>query len=462
MPKLYFYTHSPISIGTGEKLSPYSDFILDENYVYFLNQARLKEAFQQSPAMDSLIDEYVAGVATGMDNNRSSFDLKNFLHNRLKIDFKAYSLRRVAKGVSVKGKIHIAEIIKNPHFQPYVPGSSLKGAFKGALLYKWLTENQEGKHWIDEICKKLNATKEEKRTIEQKLNEQYESYEIALSDSISLPVEAVKIYKIIRFHLKDTQQQGTPQYVEALMPNIKFEAEYRSEKISLQDALKALQKYSQDANARDIELLEQSEKTNEKLLKFYQDIAEKLNNGEYLFKIGSGKGYFFQAVGLSIYRQKGVDVFKKFIEVYRPSDKKINAEKFPLTKVIDADSQLPWGWVQVSEQIITKEEAVLEKWQKPIATQAEEVKEVEKVKKVVAQYLKAGTKLKQGLEIDAVVVKSGKPNQVKLMLSEGNEPVFTLRGYNSELSEGTILVCRIAQINKKGEILDVSFHKIKN
>jgi len=458
MQNIYFYTLSPISVGTGQKLSPYSDFIIDDDWIYFLNQEHIKTAFQQKGnAMDSLIDEYVEGVATGMtgmNNNRSSFELKNFLINRLKIDFKEYSLRRLPKGASVKGKIHIAEIIKNPHFQPYIPGSSLKGAFKGALLYGWLMDNSEGKKWIGEICAKLHTKKEEQKIIEQQLNNQYESYEIALSDSSPLPSEAVKVYKTIRFHLKDSEKQsGTPQFVEAIQPHIKFETEYRSEKIPLQDLFKALRKYSQDANQRDIELLEKFENKNENLLNFYQKIAEKLKNGEYLFKIGSGKGYFFQSVGLAIFKQKGLDVFQQFIGVYRPSPKKVNVNTFPITKVVDADTMTPWGWVQISEQTIDKKEAVLEKWQKPTAPAPKEV---------LAEYLKEGTKLKQGLEIDAVVVKSGKTNEVKLMLSKDAESVFTLRGYNSEIPVGTILICRITQINNKGKILDISFSKFKN
>jgi hypothetical protein len=146
---------------------------------------------------------------------------------------------------------------------------------------------------------------------------------------------------------------------------------------------------------------------------------------------------------LAIFKKKGPDVFRKFVKKYPPSDKKVNASTFPITKVVDADTMTPLGWVQISER----------KWQKP-ATPAP--------KEVVAEYLKEGTKLKQGLEIDAVVVKSGRTNEVKLMLSKDTEPVFTLCGYNSEIPVGTILICRIAQINNRGKILDVSFSKFKN
>ncbi|WP_027000752.1 type III-A CRISPR-associated RAMP protein Csm5 [Eisenibacter elegans] len=458
MPKLYFYTVSPVSISTGERFSPYSDFVVDEDWMYFLCQERIKEAFLQSPDMDNLIEEYVSGVAMGTDSNSKPFELKDFLKNRLKIDFKQYSLRRVPKGasVNVKRKIHVAEIIKNPHFQPYIPGSSLKGAFKGALLYCWLMNDPKGEKWIDEICGKLYAKKEEKYKINENLSKQYESYEMALSDSPPLLSEAVKVYKTIRFHLKDSKKQsGTPQFVEAIQPHIKFEAEYRSEKISLETLLQALSKYSQDANQRDVELLKEYKNTNEKLLNFYTEIADKPKGSEHLFKIGSGKGYFFQSVGLAIFKKKGPDVFRKFVNVkeYLPSAKKVDASTFPITKVVDADTMTPWGWVQISERTIDKEEVVLEKWQKPAAPTPKEV---------VAEYLKEGTKLKQGLEIDAVVVKSGKPNEVKLMLSKDTEPVFALRGYNSEIPVGTILICRIAQINNKGKILDVSFSKFKN
>lgn len=160
MQKLYFRTISPVSVTTGEKFSPYSDFVFEGGYVYFLNHEKIKEALKQKANMESLIDEYVAGVATGMDNNRSHFELKNFIKNRLQSDFTAFTLRKVPKANSVSGKVHINEIIKSPHFQPYLPGSSLKGAFKGAWLYDWLKNNQEGREKVKKNFGKLEKQRQ--------------------------------------------------------------------------------------------------------------------------------------------------------------------------------------------------------------------------------------------------------------------------------------------------------------
>ncbi len=63
--------------------------------------------------------------------------------------------------------------------------------------------------------------------------------------------------------------------------------------------------------------------------------------------------------------------------------------------------------------------------------------------------------------LNAVVVHSGKPNKVKLMIAEGNEPVFELRGYNSEIAIDKVIICQISQINAKEQILDISFVKFK-
>ncbi|GAB4134784.1 MAG: hypothetical protein OHK0045_25700 [Raineya sp.] len=466
MQKLYFKTLSPVSITTGEKFSPYSDFVIDDK-VYFLHQERIKDAFKQSPQMDSLIDEYVAGIVSRMDNNRSVFELKNFLSNRLKINFKEYALRAIPKSKSVgnKDKIQITEIIKSPYFQPYIPGSSLKGAFKGALLYKWLIDSPEGKKWIDEIYKisKLpkedKNTKEAKKDIEKQLTSRYESYEIALSDSTPMNTTDIKIYKIIRYHLKNSQKQASlPQFVEAITPETCFETEFRPKEISWETLQKALIQYNQDANERDIRLAENFN-VDTKLLDHYHQFAEKIKEGMCIFKIGSGKGYFFQSVGLAVFKQKGKEAFQTFLEAYPPSSKKSNANSFPITKVVDADTLTPWGWVQVDTKVIDTNKKAEEK---PIEISTPAAKEPEKPKEIVAEYLKTGMKIKQNTEIDAVVVQSGKPNKVKLMIAPDNEPIFELRGYSSEIPEGTILICRVAQINNKGKILDVSFSKLKN
>jgi|GEM_PF-481194 CRISPR-associated protein Csm5 len=462
---LHFKTLTPISVTTGEKFSPYSDFVFENDSVYFIDKEKLKQILQSKPNMEALLDSYVAGVATGMDNNRSRFELKNYLTGTLKATLQELTLRKYPKTSSVTGKIYIGEIIKSPRFEPYVPGSSLKGACKTALLYDWLKNTSNGKSKLAEFLENMRA---QRSNFEKILQNKIQEFELAFADSSLLNPESICIHKIVRFHIQNPNPKGTPQYIEAIDKENTFTAEFRSESLTTEKLFQALARFSQDANHRDIELLEQTQKSNkttETLSGFYQAIQENLQNGKICFKIGSGKGYFFNSVGLAVYHQDK-NKFREFLEIFRPAHRNVkNANLFPLTKVISVDTLEPWGWVQVDIKPIPQEVKPIRVDSKETETKTQEnpkpTENTSAPQEIRAEYLNTGTKLKKGSMLNAVVVHSGKPNKVKLMIAEGNEPVFELRGYNSEIAIDKVIICQISQINAKEQILDISFVKFK-
>ncbi|PKQ67670.1 type III-A CRISPR-associated RAMP protein Csm5 [Raineya orbicola] len=464
---LYFKTLSPVSVGTGEKFSPYSDFVIEKNFVHFIDKEKIKAIIRSKPNFDELIDLYVAGIATGMDNNRSHFELKQYITNTLKVPLSEVTLRKHQASPSVKGKILISEIIKNPHFQPYIPGSSLKGACKGALLYDWLKNHSEGKTWLKELLDVLSKNNKDLiKNKTQDLQRAYTNIQVAFADSSCLAREAIHIYKTIRFHIHQAKDKGTPQFVEAIAPENTFQTEFRSKENEPTKVFQALVQLSQDANQRDIEILENARHKSpetEQLLNFYYHIQEKLTDGKICFKIGSGKGYFFQSIGLAVYYQ-AKEHFGKFLQFFHPASKPIkNHNEFPLTKVVDADDFSPWGWVQVDTKPIAKiPQFVSLEIGLPFELIHESQEKKEQIKQEIrAEYLKTSTKLKKGTMLDAIVVQSGKPNKVKLMIAPNNEPIFDLKGYSSPLEEGKIVIVTIEYNEKKNQILDVIFKKLK-
>ena len=124
---------SPITIlaDSGSDLSPYSDYIVSENgnFLYYVNQNLVEKKFAEKIEKNpSLIDEYTNGVRLGMnglDKNRSTFELKSFLQNKL--DIPLSDLKKVkAIGNWIGTKINLQTISKEAG-RLYVPGSSLKG-----------------------------------------------------------------------------------------------------------------------------------------------------------------------------------------------------------------------------------------------------------------------------------------------------------------------------------------------
>ena len=148
--KLRITSVTPITIGSGAELSPYADYIIDKEQVYFIDKGRMVKRIMQKG--DSYLDRYVYGVANGMDNNRSEFDLKNFLLNHQIVQSidEVVSSRCPFTG-NPENKLPINGIIKSPLSKPYFPGSSIKGALKTILMYNWLITNKNADKTIERV-----------------------------------------------------------------------------------------------------------------------------------------------------------------------------------------------------------------------------------------------------------------------------------------------------------------------
>jgi CRISPR type III-A-associated RAMP protein Csm5 len=152
-------TESPLSIlaDSGRWLSPYADFIVSDkgDKLYYVDNQLVEKALETKP---HFIEDYVNGVRNGMnglDVNRSNFDLKDFLTKRLGLslneaNYKVVKARGVWLGKDKKPKKNNLQTISKDGERLYLPGSSLKGAMRTALLYDWLCYNEEGKKKLEE------------------------------------------------------------------------------------------------------------------------------------------------------------------------------------------------------------------------------------------------------------------------------------------------------------------------
>ncbi len=369
-------TLTPVGIGSGDKLSPYADVIIDEanKQVHYINHEAVKNRLAAKP---ELIDDYVNGITGGMDNNRSHFKIKNFIEQRLGLAPQAY-IRKSVSG-NVKGAKELYTIIKNAGIHPYFPGSSIKGAIKTPLLYNWLIGDHDPKGKESWLSRYLRSIKERSDTVEleKELSDEMEKFQPAISDSSLLPVDGVKIITISRLHLKEGKTT-IPQTWETISPKQKasfsltVKPKEDSADLSWNTIGKSINRFSRHSNERELELLESmGDKINDnqynKLFDFYEDMNAKIEQAEaegnkvaYL-KLGSSKGYFFNSVGLAVYDADQGDkkLFLSFLKqngfgkIYNKERKrmepyKLNPEEFPLTRNIDVATYCPIGWVKIT------------------------------------------------------------------------------------------------------------------
>ena len=82
-------TLTPVCIGDGKTINPVTDYISDRNQVHYLNKEKIAERLAGD---DELMDRYMSGIISNMNNNRTEFDLKDFLEKVLKLSLHDYAL----------------------------------------------------------------------------------------------------------------------------------------------------------------------------------------------------------------------------------------------------------------------------------------------------------------------------------------------------------------------------------
>ena len=148
-------TLTPVSVGSGATISPYSDFFLRNGKAYYVNQKKVEKRLEKEP---HLIDEYVKQIRNGMNNNSSDFDLHDFLEEDLNIDTSTFTNVKVFgydfRDDAANKKHEVNQLIREAG-KPYLPGSTLKGAIRTAMLYDWLVNTAQGQKELHILCEEV-------------------------------------------------------------------------------------------------------------------------------------------------------------------------------------------------------------------------------------------------------------------------------------------------------------------
>jgi len=414
--KLRLKTITPTFIGSNQanELSPYSDFLQESGKVIFIDQNKLEKALANKPG---LIDDFVKNIRSSMDNSktRSEFDLKEFIENNLgDIELiKKYELSTD----SDLGKTKIRRFISTNGY-PFIPGSTIKGALRTAIIYDWIINSEQGgkkfNSLIDNIknlferktdlekrksegqrlskeefeeLKSLQKPKEVLKKLDVKLNEQmlfgtqknnptgFDARHIKISDTEKFSISNISISKLVRIKLND-ESEVSPLPSEIVNENAKTSFHITIEKLFEQNSLHSFNAYKisdffRILNQFSLATIEyeinaynsfhnkpKSKTSNEKtdysnVVKFYQELKEFINKDENKYaivRLGSGKTYFDNSIGIAIYNKDG-ETFKQFRELLElgknPQTKKLVEGRFPTTRTIVEATSLPIGWILI-------------------------------------------------------------------------------------------------------------------
>lgn len=361
-------TLSPIHIGSGNKFNS-SEFITllakdkKENKFHLIRRINFDKYY--SSLSDEKKDEFLENI-TDLNFKLDDFD------NKIKRDFRRYDSINQSSNKSPK---EISEHIRTMD-KLFIPGSSIKGVIKTALLYDNIEERD-----INKIHQLVRNGRNNKNYLNKKgwqdiENEIFSSqkggksaqYNISkflqVSDSTTLSLGT--IHESIAIKAKSNPWEGFEQhkirnnpvssYLETI-PNkkllgFKISTNYndniykslrldnKSSMINISNIKKVLYNFSTDYIEHELDFY--SKYGDSKLENFYEKLNKINKKDEPLIKIGSGAGFLATTMGLKIKQYDS----KLFEEIRRIAHRSYPYE-YPKSRKIVKKLHWPLGWAKL-------------------------------------------------------------------------------------------------------------------
>lgn len=293
---------SPVHIGSGEEksLSPYADYIYQNDYIYYVNHTKLENWLLSQDNSDEIMNEFILGI-------KKQKGLREFFY-KYSLSVKDYSTHSIPI-VGDPKKEKIERTITNAGL-PYIPGSSIKGAIRTAIL--WKIKKEEGLGNIYSIKKYHPYIGQD---IFGKFGDDVMNF-LQVTDTETYPREDIEIRNIKRVSVTRPKQQEIPTWLEVInsQKEVEFEIKQKGEKTDkirneltdfltkgagLTSIFKALNEFSKEIAEFEINALKNPYFN--PIVKFYKELIEQINQlteREAVLRIGYGKTFFDNTIDL--------------------------------------------------------------------------------------------------------------------------------------------------------------------
>ncbi len=367
--KLVVHTLTPLHIGGGNELkfSPYVDYIIEEDKVYYLDSNKILEIFNK------YYGDYRNFLRINKRGNTFKKGLKEFLKEK-KIDYTPF----IKEKLSLKEKnkkdanLEIAGFINSPSGR-YVPGSSIKGAIRTALWYAYIKNRER-------IRDRLLEAKGNKRFVFANFfGKEYNAKkgrllsdpfrDIQIGDSTPISSKNFLVGDVAVFHLKKIELQS-PIRTELLNGGVSFSVRFKLtdhaypkdpfwhfvRKGDWNVMFSHINEFSKDFinhELREFEGLEGNEYIGA-ILEGYNNLLGKIDesdNQKAYMLIGQGTSFFSKTVDEVFTKDELFSIRKKFrgVSLGYKNGKMVSKEKFPITrKILLSTKKHLMGWVELS------------------------------------------------------------------------------------------------------------------
>lgn len=352
---------SPLHIGSGEELRAEFDFIIHSKNTYRLDVDAIMLDFADQFQPDS----------------RGIFPTPGYILKKFNSFSNPKYYRYVIKGYPRSNKIdaRVHECIKDVHDEPYLPGSSIKGALRTALAWSgWSKKNLEVNAWSRN---KFQAGSQFESALFGKTPNVDLLKALHVSDCFS--TTAKKRLILANAQVLTKTDIGTPIELEALAGDIVFTGSLKIDETYFSKAAEEELHFSNRKHWLD-ELLIRAQKHSrariESMLKWFNTIdngervvkfldqlySVELSSNQALIQIGWGTGW--DGMTFWTHLQQDEYLFEKMLKEYnmvRKGHRELG-DVFPKSRRVvmqtkdGVDKPLaPFGWVLVEMEPLAKE-----------------------------------------------------------------------------------------------------------
>lgn len=457
---IHFETVTPVAVGDGGTLSPLGDYTVNpsnKQQALLLNQNVFEKWLENN---ELVLNDYLKQVKAITTERKNQFLYQFIASHHPSVEVSSFFLGTR----NIVGDFNTTDLktcIKDCG-RPYIPGSSLKGAFKSVWLYIWLAATPKKVEEIIRILKDNQKEKDARRKIEELLDESLDNNPRVTR---RLEFSALQIgdgycnglfnwYHTNRYHILTDNNNYVPLFIEAIEPHSKGSFELFVEDTQYAQTnhpgirtLKAdtLEPFFKQINHYALAQIEHEQEMilNEELFAYKQflhtlksDIIHSSNHSAWL-PVGFGKSNFYQSIGLHI-RKCDKQIFETYIKLFKMGknpDKRKNEtdqKELPLTRNLTLNGYYPLGWIRLYDTETVNE---------PVAV----------------------SKFEKGMQLEATVFSISRP--LSKIQIPGVDEVVNMSGTkeaqkNSRFKEQAVVVVEI-DLNKEGKISQARFVRIK-
>jgi CRISPR-associated protein Csm5 len=447
---------SPLHIGTGTDLLEGVDWIQRDGYVYVADQEALLEAVFDRAGEEGRSDAMIAQAIAGMTLN-DLVDAGYLTPEDFSGDSPLFRYR--LRGRPAMNQI--SEQIKDVYGQPYLPGSSLKGALRTVLAVGGATVSDLNvkNMAIAELDKIEERRRRGKRArpnrswagqpIEQELfapgaprdrrgrkrdaphYDFLRALQVSDSGSVSsdhLSLMQVNIYPTTGQQTQYGQQRGLDIDVEALRQGTTFQVPIKVEGYLFSRQAEQKLRFGKRRNwllnlpewarriagprmAHEIEFFQQRA-AGRVVLGFYSRLVQTLqglDDNEFLLQVGWGGGWLSKTFGWLL--QEDAPAFERLVKDYRMTMERGRkaGDPFPRSRHLVRGGEhpaVPLGWMKVSlegPQVWAEEEVVEEPAAAPVVSRPEDLQEGMVLEGTVRNVVKFGAFVDIGVGSDGLV-----------------------------------------------------------